>query len=382
MIRKSLPMVCIALLGLLLATGHLHAQTQRRILLEEFSTAQCGFCPDGDLIAARIVKDHPSVIWVTHHAGFGIDSMTAPGSNTIANAFVNFAPSGVIDRVLYPLHVAPYANLGTIRSKWDSLITAHLGDEQYCDIRITSTYYVELMELHCTVDVEFSTLPAAGDFRLHLFVVEDSIVGSGPGYDQKNYFNGTSGHPFKGAGDPIIGYAHHKVVSAIPTGAWGVEGVIPSTPETGNVYSWNWSGDMLGIWDGSNDGRHELITLVAFVAYHDSDPLKRRVVHAGEAHITNIIVGTDELPAAPRELAISVWPNPAADRVTVTASLSPAESGSLIVSDAAGREVRRTQLSGGNSRHTLPTSQLPAGMYFCRVLTGRGIATGKFVVLH
>jgi hypothetical protein len=382
MIQKSLPIICIALLGLLLATAHLQAQTQRRILLEEFSTAQCGFCPDGDVIASQIVKSHPSVIWVTHHAGFGTDSMTAPGSSTIAGAFVNFAPSGVIDRVLYPLHVAPYANLGTIRSRWDSLITAHLGDEQYCDIRITSTYYMEMMQLHCTVDVEFSTLPASGDFRLHLFVVEDSIVGSGPGYDQKNYFNGTSCHPFNGAGDPIIGYAHHKVVSAIPTGAWGAEGVIPSTPEIGKEYSWNWTGDLASILDKYNFGRHDVITLVAFVSYHHNDPFQRSVLHAGEAKITNIVIGTDDLPAAPRELAISVWPNPAADRVTITASLSPAESGTLIITDAAGREVQRTPLSGDNSRHTLPAAQLPAGMYFCRVATGRGIATGKFMVLH
>ena len=161
----------------------------RHILLEEFSTAQCGFCPDGDLIASRIVKDHPSVIWVTHHAGFGVDSMTAPGSATIAGAFVNFAPSGVIDRVLYPKHVAPYDNLGTMRGKWDSLVTARLGDEQYCDVRITSTFWGELAQLDCTVEVTFRTLPPPGDLRLHLFVIEDSIVGAGKGYDQKNYFN-------------------------------------------------------------------------------------------------------------------------------------------------------------------------------------------------
>ncbi|MBN1446462.1 MAG: hypothetical protein JXA28_00925 [Bacteroidetes bacterium] len=51
---------------------------ERRILTEEFSTARCGFCPDGSLIDANIVRDHPSVIWVTHHAGFGVDSMTTP----------------------------------------------------------------------------------------------------------------------------------------------------------------------------------------------------------------------------------------------------------------------------------------------------------------
>jgi hypothetical protein len=382
MIRKSLTPASLVLLVLILSVPTLHAQTPRNILLEEFSTAQCGFCPDGDLIAARIVKDHPSVIWVTHHAGFGVDSMTAPGSPAIASAFVNFAPSGVIDRTLFPRHVAPYANLGTIRSKWDSLVAAHLGDEQFCDIRIVSTYYADAAEIQCTLEVEFSTIPAPGDFRLNLFVIEDSIVGMGKGYDQTNYFNGTAGHPFRGAGDPIIGYAHHRVVSAIPTGAWGVGGVIPATPETGTVYSWKWTGRLNDIWDRNNIDRHDLISFVAFVSYHHDDPLQRRVVHAGQARITNVVLNTGHEATLPQGITLSAWPNPVHDRVTVEALLLPSENGVLIVTDASGREVYRATMQGGNPRHTLHTARFSGGMHFCRVITPRGTAAGKFLVLR
>ncbi len=383
MIRNSLPFACVLLFASLLAHAPLSAQTtQRHILLEEFSTAQCGFCPDGDIVASRIEKDHPSVIWVTHHAGFGTDSMTAPGSNTIAGAFVNFAPSGVIDRVLYPKHVAPYENLGTIRGKWDSLVTAHLDDEQYADIRINSTYREGTAELECTVEIEFSALPAPGDLRVHLYVIEDSIIGHGKGYDQTNYFNSTQGHPFRGAGDPIVGYAHHRVVSAIPGGAWGVTGVIPSTPETGKVYTWNWKGDMNAIWDKSNVGRHDIISLVAFVGYHDADPFRRLVVHASEAEITNVVLATDQVLAAPTALNLAVWPSPAANNVTISASLAPSSSGTLVVTDAAGRFVVNTRITGDNPRYSLSTTGLPDGIYFCRLLSGAGIVSGKFLVLH
>jgi hypothetical protein len=360
-----------------------NAQTaHRRILLEEFSTAQCGFCPDGDVIASKIVRDHPSVIWVTHHAGFGTDSMTALHSPAIAGAFVNFAPSGVIDRVKYPKHVAPYENLGNIRSKWDSLVTAHLGDEQYAEIRIVSTYRASSRELECTVEVEFSAVPAPGDLRLHLFVIEDSIVGTGKGYDQTNYFNSTAGHKYHGAGDPVLGYAHHRVVSAIPTGAWGVEGVIPRTPETGKVYIWNWTGDMNAIWDRNNIGRHDIISLVAFVSYYDSDPFRRAIVHAGEARITNLVLDVPNPPLVPGTLELSVYPNPASSHVTVTAALGPAEHGRLIVTDAAGREVAIARLDAGNPHLALSTAALPAGIYFTRLMTGTSIAAGKFIVRH
>lgn len=382
MVRLSFFAASLLLLSSMLPTTGTSQTTQRRILLEEFSTAQCGFCPDGDVIASNIVRDHPSVIWVTHHAGFGTDSMTTLHSPAIAGAFVNFAPSGVIDRVKYPKHVAPYENLGNIRSKWDSLVTAHLGDEQYAEIRIVSTYRASSQQLECEVEVEFSAVPSTGDLRLHLFVIEDSIVGTGKGYDQTNYFNSTVGHKYRGAGDPIIGYAHHRVVSAIPTGAWGVEGIIPRTPETGKVYTWNWSGDMNTIWDRNNVGRHDIISLVAFVSYYDSDPFQRAVVHAGEARITNLILDAPNAPAAPGALEISVYPNPASGHVTVTATLAPAESGTLMVTDAAGREVAVARLDADNPRHTLSTGALPAGIYFARLMTGTRITAGKFLVRH
>ncbi|MCZ7556034.1 MAG: hypothetical protein M5R41_06495 [Bacteroidia bacterium] len=381
MVRKSLFLAAFTLFMLTLAVSTVHAQSARQVLLEEFSTAQCGFCPDGDIIAAQIVKDHPSVIWVTHHAGFGVDSMTAPGSATVASAFVNFAPSGVIDRTLFPLHVAPYANLGTIRSKWDSLVTARLGDEQFCDIRITSTYYAEVGQIDCTLEVEFSRIPSPGDFRLNLFVIEDSIVGMGKGYDQVNYFNGTPGHPYSGAGNPIIGYAHHNVVSAIPTGAWGVSGVIPATPETGTVYRWNWSSGLHHILDRNNFGLYDLISFVAFVSYHHEDPLQRRVVHAGQARITNVVLGTGEEMMLPRQLTLSAWPNPTHDRITIEAALLPSDAGMLLVTDAAGREMCRMSIHGGNPRQTLDTERFSGGMYFCRVITPRGVAGGTFLVL-
>jgi hypothetical protein len=98
-----------ALLFVMFAVAPLSAQSgERHVLLEEFSTAVCGFCPDGTLMAKQLVHDHPSVIWVTHHAGFGTDSMTTPEGRSIAGAFTNFAPSACIDRGEYPVHVSPY----------------------------------------------------------------------------------------------------------------------------------------------------------------------------------------------------------------------------------------------------------------------------------
>ncbi len=366
-----------ALLIGFLTLGSAQAQ-ERHILLEEFSTSRCGFCPDGTLMAAQIVRDHPSVIWVTHHAGFGVDSMTTPETRAIAGAFTNFAPGACIDRGVYPKHVSPYieeyGKIATTRSKWDSVVTAHLGDEQYAALTISSSYNASTTEISVSVDVEFSALPPTGDIRMNLFIVEDSVIGYGEGYDQKNYYNGNSTHPLYGAGDPIVGYAHHRVVSGVPTGAWGAEGVIPATPVTGTPYTYSWTGPLTEVWDKNNQNRPDLISLVAFISYYDVDPLKRQVIHTAEAHL-DVQTSTDALPDGP-SLSVQAYPNPAVrDAHFVTAHDNP-EGGTLQVTDFAGRIVARYHVPSGSQRFLLRTAALPSGTYFYRLIAGRNVSIG------
>ncbi len=75
-----------------------------------------------------------------------------------------------------------------------------------------------------------------------------------------------------------------------------------------------------------------------------------------------LVTGTrDEQASA----ALSVFPNPATDRLTVTAPVSAA---SAVVIDALGRTVQTAVLVNGTT--TLEVSQLPAGVYTLRVGAG------------
>jgi hypothetical protein len=387
MINRAYAVIITSILLVPLLSSSLEAQTtERHILLEEYSTARCGFCPDGTIIAAQIVQDHPSVIWVTHHAGFGVDSMTTPESVAIASAFTNFAPGACIDRGVYPEHVSPYINqygkIATTRSKWDSVVTAHLGDEQYAEIDITSSYDAGSTQLDITVDIVFSTAPAPGDIRVNLFIVEDSVVGYGEGYDQKNYYNASSSHPLYQAGDPIVGYAHHRVVSAVPTGDWGVADIIPPHPVTGTTYSYSWSGPLTEIWDPSNMDHPEIISFVAFISYYDDDPLKRQVIHAAEAHLTNVS-SSGSLPEAATSLSVEAFPNPAGEDIRFITMQANATDGQLQVTDFAGRVVATYHVPRGTQRFRLSTRHLPAGMYYYRLTaSSEQPAAGKILVIR
>lgn len=381
--RIPLAILSAMFLGML-TSGTALAQ-DRHILLEEFSTARCGFCPDGTLIAAQVVRDHPSVIWVTHHAGFGVDSMTTPESKAIAGAFTNFAPGACIDRGVYPKHVSPYieeyGKIATTRSKWDSVITAHLGDEQYAALTISSSYDPSTTEISVSVDVQFSALPPAGDIRMNLFIVEDSVIGYGEGYDQKNYYDGTSSHPMYGLGNPIVGYAHHRVVSGVPTGDWGAEGIIPTIPELGTSYDYSWTGPLTAVWDKHNQNRPDLISFVAFLSYYDVDPKKRQVIHAAEAHLD---VQTSA-PALPDDITLSIqaYPNPAVDETRFVTQHGAPHGGTLLVTDFAGRTVTQYHVPPGVQRFRLRTAVLPAGTYFYRFFAGsQAPIAGKLLIIR
>ena len=169
----------LQIVAIVLLSNTLHAQAPvKRILLEEFSTAPCGFCPDGDLIAAQLVKDHPQIIWMTHHAGFGTDSMTVNESKSIAGAFTTFAPGATIDRGDYPIPVyttPPY--IAVSRQKWDSVCTAHFNDTAFIDLQLTNNFDAVQRTLTTSIQGTFSDTPLPGDLRLNLFLVEDSVVG-------------------------------------------------------------------------------------------------------------------------------------------------------------------------------------------------------------
>jgi outer membrane protein Omp28/type IX secretion system substrate protein len=365
--------LCIASTNLLAQSG------QRRILFEEFSTVPCGFCPDGAIIARQIVDAHPSVIWVTHHAGFGTDSMTVPESVVIAKDFTNFAPGAIIDRGVFPKHVSPnFPYIATTRSKWDSVVTAHINDPVTATVDITNSYDPSSRMLQCTVDVSFIEDPTGDDIRVNIFLVEDNVTGVGSGYDQRNYYNATQGHPMYGRGENIVGYSHERVVRSIPTGAWGQDGIIPSEPETGTKYSHTFTNiPISGMWkDGDLD-------VVAFVSLADSRPHYRQVINSNALALTESTTGIDDLEGMSIASGISVHPNPATDRVVFTFGQSSAPQSVLVISDISGRTVAKYALESSLKRFVLPVHKLRKGLYFYRIHDAKGhLEGGKFLIFR
>ena len=74
-----------------------------------------------------------------------------------------------------------------------------------------------------------------------------------------------------------------------------------------------------------------------------------------------------------------VYPNPAADVITLESRQFLNQAAELVCCDALGRELLRTTWPQGNLQFTLNLGHLKAGLYFMVIETEMGIETHRFI---
>ncbi|HIO73126.1 MAG TPA: Omp28-related outer membrane protein [Flavobacteriales bacterium] len=352
--------------------------TARNVLMEEFTGAWCGYCPDGYLELDDIVSTNANVVPVIIHAGSEADSMKIQEGLDLASEYgVTIYPRAMIDRVLYegeeklPISRADNAWMNNCASR------ANVG--AVLNVIVTKSYNYSTRVIDATVTANFVDY-ATGDMRFNLYVVEDHIAAdTGAGYDQVNYYSsqsegaGGAAHPLYGFSNPILAYDHRYVLRAVPSGALGTSSVIPSLVLPSSSYSQNYSYTLPEAYNEAN------ITLIGFVSYYDATELKTNEILNVSGPIA---VGMDESPDT--QIGISeIFPNPMNAIGFLRLNVKERADTRVVLYNIMGQQIRTVvdrELSKGSYQIAIDATALRTGVYYLNIYSGKDRATKKFVV--
>lgn len=345
----------------------------KHVLLEEFTTAPCGFCPDGAVVVEDILTNYNNVIAVGVHAGFGTDAMTIPSASDYSSAFTTGAPTALIDRLFYE----GQTNVAISRSIWEAKVAERLNEATPVNVGITGTYHETTRKLDVTVSANFVDYAVPGDFRINFYVIEDNLVGSGSGWDQVNYYNGTSGHPYYGAGDPIQGYVHKHVLRAVPSTSWGTSGIISNAPQPGNNFTKDYNNYTVnGTWN------EEEMYLVAYVSYYNSDVKKRQVINSIEIPLMSLATGIKTAGNLENGIG-TIYPNPVSDVATLLLEVTDNTKAIVDLFDIFGKKIRTVKnstLAPGAHNVAIYVGDLSAGMYIAQITMNGQVSSQRIAV--
>lgn len=205
----------------------------RHVLIEQITSSYSPFVPDATLHLDSVLDRWQQVIPVSLHTS---DPMQiSAGITSMQGLGATFAPGFWIDRVQFPTSA-----LEVVRGDLQPFTALRVLDSLPGKIELIQLHFDSLTRvLDGTAQISFSNT-ASADFRVNLYVVEDSVTGSS-GYYQANYYDTVPGHPYFGQGNPIVGYPHPNVVRQMLGGTWGRDSIVPNSVVQGDTFLYPFS---------------------------------------------------------------------------------------------------------------------------------------------
>ena len=247
------------LLSILFAFFIFHSTTAqtKRILLERYNTTTSPFTPDAEVFADEL-RENYGVIDVSIHSGYksnGDAMNNSDGNNILSKFSTQGFPSGMVNRY--------EGDDGVVisREKWKNYAISEKKLRAKVAVSIQHTYDESTRELEYNVSTLFyETL--SPEVRGFVYLVEDSVIGTGSGYDQSNFYDKIAGHRYHGKGNPIKDFYHRNVLRQNMTGVHGISLGTNNAMNSAKSFS-----GKLTVPSGYN---HKQLHLVAFVSYYSS----------------------------------------------------------------------------------------------------------------
>ena len=341
----------------------------KKVLFEEFTTAACVHCPDGHVVADRMLANNPNVIAVNIHAGFGTDQMTTPQATVLAGRFAQGAPTAMMDRNFYAGE-----GYAISRNLWESRALTRSGLITPVSIDAKSTYDETSKKLTLSVDVKVFTYLNSKSLRANAYVIQDGMTGTGTGWNQTNAYNAVTGHPMAGRGNPIIGYVHDKVERRLLGGTWGEKWRIKTGPITTTdfeKFTFNFD-DVVNEIENASKAH-----LVVFVSDSGAMGTNEYLVHNAlkiglNEEIISKVVDLDagsSISNVTINENINLYPNPSNGQFVIDFSSATQQNSTIQIFNLLGMNVynKEVRINQGVNKVSIDASTLNSGIYFLNI---------------
>jgi hypothetical protein len=296
---------------------------------------------------------YPNLIPVALHSYTNSDAMDFAQIDTIDAAYTQGAPLAAIDRIC---SASSSNQTAVFVNTWNTKIQQRLSVPAVLALNIIPSWNSSTRNITAQVSINIISNMSSGDYRLSLYVVEDSVTGIGAGYDQESFYDADASSPFYGMGNPIVGFIHKHAVRAMLSSSWGLQGLIPSAPVTGQNFNYTFNYTLPVSY---NENR---VHLVAFVYRFTSN-------HTGDEVLN---VADEKLLQAPSAVFNYESMNNGIKAYSYSQQIiveldKKMESAAIALYDVAGRETKNLKNISGN-RIIIDAANISGGIYFYRIM--------------
>jgi len=295
-------------------TGIKGITADRKVLVEEWTGTWCAYCIDGAVVIDELEEAFDdNVIPIAIHDGDPMEFQDSLRIGFSASAY----PMAIINRKSFS-ETYDYTNEAVDRSSWISIVGEEINSYSPVEVVINHDWNSETRTI--TADVTANYVDhSAGDARLILMIIEDSLSNTGSDWAQANGYDDTPGHPYYGAGNSVNEFQHRHVLrDYVESSCFGVDGIIPHLVAIGSSYSYTFSYEL------PSDFNENQISLVAAVvkysATNDAGYIGMRgardIYNSNEAKLT-----TEEVSLAEVNSTFSFYPNPVNRRLIMSSKV-------------------------------------------------------------
>ena len=367
----------------------------KKIVVEEFTSATYGWCPDGQtrLFTIDTALATTDVIVASIHDQ---DNMAIAAGIALSNNNNGF-PSAMIDRYYFP----SYGKIALDRLNWNTYLTQRQSMVVPATVTITAVSYNSISrQISATVSSTFVG-DVKGDYRLNLYVKENNVYGpmndlTDNNWNQHSYLYTINSSPYYQTGSLLNAssnpatylmnaneYKHQYVVDEIIDGTLGAGGIVPTNGTTiGQTYSKTYTYTLSTAMSGEFRYNPFNVYLIATLSENNVD--SKAILNAVEVKLTTDPESTVGMATlAKSDVQLNLYPNPASDACTLTYSLQERQNVKVSVYNTLGELVYLESLNAtvGINNQTLSIGSLSQGNYTVKVDFKNGTLTKKLTII-